>query len=193
MNKQQFMKELDKRLKGLSKEDRNDAIQYYEEFFADSGVGEKDDVIPLAGKPEEVARKIIGESVDKQDKKLEDEGGVGNSIKAVWLVILGIFAAPIALPLLITAGVLVFVFFVVMFALGISFAAVALTVIAMGFLLLPGVLWSSGAQAVVIIGMSLMCIGVGILFFYLVSAIFKAIANLSMKLFRKISKRRRTA
>lgn len=194
MNKQQFMKELNKRLKGLSEEDRKDALSYYEEFFEDSGVGEKDDVTNLTGKPEDVARKIIGESVDKQDKVMNDEGGIKNSMKAVWLVILGICAAPIAFPLLIVAVVLVFVFFVVMFSLGISFAAVAISMIAMGILLLIGMIWTSGAQLLVLLGMALICIGGGLLFFFLVSAVFKACGRLSLKLFRKITgKNRRVA
>ena len=44
MNKTEFLKALTKQLKYLPKEDREDAISYYSEYFEDSGIDDNEDV-----------------------------------------------------------------------------------------------------------------------------------------------------
>ena len=63
MNKSKFIKELKLRLRGLSKEDLDDAINYYEEYFLDSGVDDEEDVTQMVGDPKDVARKILEETL----------------------------------------------------------------------------------------------------------------------------------
>ena len=62
MNRADFVKELDKRLKYIPKEDREDAIEYYTELISDMGLGENDDVAAKLGSPKEVAKQIVDES-----------------------------------------------------------------------------------------------------------------------------------
>ena len=44
MNKNEFMESLKAKLLGLNQEDREDAINYYWEYFEEAGFGEESDV-----------------------------------------------------------------------------------------------------------------------------------------------------
>lgn len=59
MNKNEFMESLREKLAGLDAEDREDAINYYWEYFEEAGFGEESDVTKNVGNPEDVAAKII--------------------------------------------------------------------------------------------------------------------------------------
>ena len=59
MNKNEFMERLKEKLSKLSVEDREDAINYYWEYFEEAGFGEESDVTKNVGNPEDVAAKII--------------------------------------------------------------------------------------------------------------------------------------
>ena len=61
MNKEGFIKELDKRLKYIPKEDREDAIEYYTELISDMGLDEAHDITERLGSPKECAKKILDE------------------------------------------------------------------------------------------------------------------------------------
>ena len=59
MNKNEFMESLKEKLSKLNVEDREDAINYYWEYFEEAGFGEESDVTKNVGKPEDVVAKII--------------------------------------------------------------------------------------------------------------------------------------
>lgn len=59
MNKNEFMESLRDKLAKLNKEDREDAINYYWEYFEEAGFGDESDVTRNVGKPEDIAAKII--------------------------------------------------------------------------------------------------------------------------------------
>ena len=59
MNKNEFMESLKEKLSKLNVEDREDAINYYWEYFEEAGFGEESDVTKNVGNPEDVAAKII--------------------------------------------------------------------------------------------------------------------------------------
>lgn len=59
MNKDEFMEKLKEKLTKLNSEDREDAINYYWEYFEEAGFGEESDVTKNVGNPDEVAAKII--------------------------------------------------------------------------------------------------------------------------------------
>lgn len=98
MNKKSFMEELKRRLKHLPKEDREDAITYYEEYLEEMEVGEKEDVTEKIGNPKDIAREIIANCTEKHIESQKKQGGLRNSATAIWMIILGICAAPIAIP-----------------------------------------------------------------------------------------------
>ena len=51
MNKNEFMERLKEKLSKLSVEDREDAINYYWEYFEEAGFGEESDVTKNVGNP----------------------------------------------------------------------------------------------------------------------------------------------
>lgn len=72
MTKKEFMIELTGLLSKISEDERNDAINYYEDYFADAGI-EEDSLVPASvGTPKQVANKIIGEAVYGESPKQED-------------------------------------------------------------------------------------------------------------------------
>ena len=72
MNKNEFMESLKAKLAELNPEDREDAINYYWEYFEEAGFGEESDVSKSVGNPEDVAAKIIGASAYVNETRAED-------------------------------------------------------------------------------------------------------------------------
>lgn len=58
MNRKDFIGKLSMLLAGLPEGERREAVQYYEDYLSDAGVGPEEDVQPILGTPEEVAASI---------------------------------------------------------------------------------------------------------------------------------------
>lgn len=171
MNRETFLKQLERELRHIPAEDREDAISYYREYFEEMGVDEGLDVTQKMGSPKELARTIISEYADKYAdnyvEKQNREGGIKNSTTAVWMVILGIFAAPIALPFAFAGGALIFAFILVVFAIVASLFAVSLSAAAAGICMIPAIFVAGSlAQSVVCMGLTLVGAGLAIILFY---------------------------
>lgn len=96
MTKSEYMKKLSYSLRRLPKEDFNQAIDYFEEYFAEAGEENEQQAIEDLGSPEDAAKELI---MNLAEKNMEQPPKtVKHSFKAVWIGILGICAAPIALP-----------------------------------------------------------------------------------------------
>ena len=81
MNKNEFMESLKAKLAGINPEDREDAINYYWEYFEEAGFGEESDVTRSVGNPEDVAAKIIGASAYmKEDQEVNEKAEKADSI-----------------------------------------------------------------------------------------------------------------
>lgn len=165
MNRSEFFKKLEQGLTKVSKEERDAALDYYNEYFDDAGVENEQKVIEELGSPMQIAAKI---KADSAVKKLEGDANpsVKKGISAVWLVILAIFAAPIALPLAIGAAALAIGLLAaligIVIALVVSVAALfigAVVVIASGI----AVIATSVPTAIFSIGVGLLILGVSIL------------------------------
>ncbi len=145
MNKAEYLAELRHHLKRLPKSEIESAIKFYEEYFNDAGVQNEQRVVAELGTPSKLAAKIIGEYAvsDTAAKK------TGSTI---WLVILSVFAAPIALPIAIAVGA-------VLFALAITIGALCFSFVAVGF-------------ALGVSGLALIYVGFSMIFEHLGTAIF---------------------
>lgn len=167
MNKKRFLEELSRQLKHLPEEDRLDALAYYEEYLEETGLGENEDVTTLLGTPKEVAREIIGSCTEKRLEAHKEKGGVKNSATLIWLVILGICASPIAIPLLVVALFVIVVLLVAGVVLvgslifsGIAVALAGVVCLAISFVALG---FFNKLQC---IGMGLIFISLGVLFVF---------------------------
>lgn len=74
MTKSEFMRELTSLLSKIPEDERNDALQYYEDYFADAGIIDEMLVPNSIGTPQQVADKIIGEAIyGKSPEHMTDE------------------------------------------------------------------------------------------------------------------------
>jgi len=106
MNRHEFVAQLKTKLRSLPAEEIANAAAYYEEYFDDAGPENEESVIAELGSPSGIASKIIGEfAIRKVD---DGKGTTKAGLSAIWIVVLGIFASPIALPLAIAAVSVVF-------------------------------------------------------------------------------------
>lgn len=192
MNKNTFLSELSRKLRGLPKAEYDDAMNYYQEYLMDAGVDDVTDVTPLVGNVNEVAARILEECTDKQIEKTTTEGGVKNSTKAIWFLLLGIFAAPIAFPMAIVFAVVFFTVIVCVVALIIGLIATSIAIVAAGIMAIPAIFWAeTGSQALVLIGLALVAISLGVLMCIAFYKIGEAVVKGLIKLFRNIGQKRK--
>lgn len=130
MNKSEYIEQLKKHLRSLPKEDFQKAIEYYEEFFSDAGVENEMQVIEDLGTPEFAAKQIITNLAINNTK--EQPKDVRKGFSAVWVGILAICAAPIALPFALCAAMLVIMLFLTIIMLLFSFFLVGAVFIICG-------------------------------------------------------------
>ncbi len=166
MNREEYTKELKKRLEGLDENDIADAIAYCEEYFNEAESEEA--AIKELEAPAKFAAQLKAEAVIKEAKG-ENQRKQSSAIKSLFWIIMGICALPIALPLALTAAILVFVFFILLFVFimlaVVLFATCIYTAIASvisGFMNI-----TAPADLITHIGFSLICIGVAGLCFLL--------------------------
>ncbi len=194
MNKKVFLADLKQRLKHLPKEDREDALDYYEEYLQDMELDDTDDVIGKIGHPKDIAREIISNCTAKHIDNQKEEGGVKNSAMMIWLIILAVCAAPVALPIIGVVLILLFALLIVVislvFAIGIAgfaflFAGISSCIVgifALGF-----------AQKMVCTGIGLIGISIGLLFAIVTIKSAEWSIRGIAKLFQKIFMRKKVA
>lgn len=167
MNKDEYMKILPRELRRLPKEDYYKAIEYYNEYFDEAGPENEQQAIADLGAPEDAAKEILMSLAQKAAD--EPPKSVKRGLSAVWIGILGICAAPIALPLaaalIILVAALVLTIVIVLLAL----AASAVSVAAAGIIGIIGgiiLVFSYFADGLCNIGAGIFSLGIGILFTY---------------------------
>lgn len=174
MSKEEYLAELERNLRKLPEVEREEAMQYYREYLEEAGEN-AEEVIQKLGSPKDVANGIIRECAVKslavvgqgprQEEKKPKEPKKNSTATNIWLIVLGIFAAPIALPVAISVVAVLFAVFVTLAALCFSVAAVDVCLFAAGviaFVAGIGVAAVSPITAVFFIGCSLFAVGFGI-------------------------------
>lgn len=66
MNRQEFMKRLEELLQDISENEREEALQYYNDYFDDAGAENEAQIIEELGNPEQVARRSEERHVGKE-------------------------------------------------------------------------------------------------------------------------------
>lgn len=70
MDKKEFLEQLSNSLGSLPKEERDEALLYYEEFFEDAGTVYEQDVINELGSPQKLAESIMNDSAINDERGL---------------------------------------------------------------------------------------------------------------------------
>lgn len=170
MNKETFLKELEKRLRYIPAEDRADAIEYYEGYIQDMELAGDEDVVSKLGTPKEVAKTILDECTNKHIDRANEQKTVRSRATVAWLSVLGILSLPVSLPLAIGVIAVVLALAVAGLAVVISLIAAAVGIavggvasIFWGFFV-PGIgqkLFTIGTGLVLTGGAVLICLLIG--------------------------------
>ena len=167
MNKEEYMRQLKICLKRLPKEDWDQAVSYYEEYFADAGEENEARAIEDLGSPQEAADQIIQNLAFHYSE--EPVKNIGGGIHAVWIALLALFGVPVGLPLLLSGVVVVVCMFVAAWLLLAAFLLCgACFVIAGPLTIIAGftVLTKSIPVFLSCVGIGLLAIGGGSAFTY---------------------------
>lgn len=160
MNRHEFLSVLIGELRSIDPSELQNILQYYNEYFDDAGAENEAAVIAELGDPKALGAKLRASSAVRflEEKPTKS----GKSMKAVWIAILSIFAAPIALPIAIAIAAVAFSLFIVIislfitfFAMGITFGAGAL----LGFLASIVALVDTPAASISFLGVGLLMTG----------------------------------
>lgn len=192
MNRAQFMTRLRELLSDISESEREEALNYYEDYFDDAGEENEQEVIASLGSPEKVARTIkegLNDGNGEQgefsetgfqgyDNPVKDEVGQHTSGKfsdrvkglgtagIVLVLILAIFALPILGP--VCVGIISLIFGIVvtaltlLFALAIGGIALLITAVALFALAIPS-MFAEPIAGAALFGASFLLAGIGIL------------------------------
>ncbi|MFI3214518.1 MAG: DUF1700 domain-containing protein [Eubacteriales bacterium] len=186
MNKYEFLNELEQLLNAISFEEKEEALQYYRDYFEDAGLENEEDVIRALGTPGQVAGNISSGLSDENREKGEfnETGFEGyyaepksevqniktiskfNSAMLILLIIAGVFISPFLGA--VGSGVLgifsTIVIIVICIIFGTAIAGIAIIVVGT-MLLLAGIttMISSFYGGVCIVGAGFFLLGLGIL------------------------------
>jgi uncharacterized membrane protein len=196
MNKQQFIMELRNSLKSFSLEEVKKIIDYYEELIEEKkeeGLKEEE-IINDFGDIKSIVHAVTADLMIERTNTYESNENKVNKTNNVknFFIILGICASPILLPLGIGFFAIFLSLAVVFISLIFSFGVTAIVLLAM---IIPGVIQvvASGAgSAYIIIYISGMLLGSGIMILLTIGTIHlgKYLLNLIIKAFSKAVKKR---
>ena len=165
MNRKEFMAELERQLARIDDREREEAIAYYNEYFDEAGPENEARVIEELGSPVRVAAQIKADAAVK-GMGSKEAPSVKKGISTIWFVILGIFALPIALPIVFAVFTVCIGLLVAAFAIVVSLVAAFVATIAIGvfaFVAGVGVLFASVPTGLFFMGGGLIAAGVSLL------------------------------
>ena len=164
MDREQFLWELRARL-----EDRipprylEEVMANYAAYFEDAGPEREAEVIAGLGGPAQVARQILGEAALRDVKH---RGGRNTGLKTLGLVLLALFASPIAIPFAILVAavacalvVAILAVFVSIFGAGVACVGAGMLSAAAGF----GQVLHHWSSTVYLLGRGMVSAGAGVL------------------------------
>lgn len=192
MNRNTYLKELERQLSRLPHAERENVLLYYTEHFQEAGEENEAQVIKDLGTPSQVASAVLS---DYTIKRLDHaESSIKKGIPALWFAILAIFTLPITFPLAIALFAVVFSLVIV---LGSIIFAIIATIIALFFAGLVSIvtgiilLFINVPTGLFVLGIGLMTSGIALLIFEPSLALAKSGVRGLIALVKKVFKRRK--
>ena len=189
MNKSEFLKELEKNLKGLPKEDIDERIEFYSEMIDDrveEGKTEEEAVEEI-GTVEEVVREIAEDTplLELVKKKMKPKRSL-----SAWEIVLIVLGFPVWFPLLVTFSVLAIVCYILVWVLVIVTYSVEIALIAVGVAGVFGSLFLAFTGVFQLSNFALGLVGLGgaCLFYFVCVKATKLTLKLSKNIFIGIKK-----
>lgn len=179
------MSQLKNKLRKLPHQEYIDAINYYEQYFEDAEDEQK--ALDKLQSPDKIAARILADFADEAPAK--------SSFKVLWIIILSLFAAPIAIPIAIVLGFIAIAIIVTIIAI------VSAVILSGGAIIFVGIvggiaslsfIFSSFPTTLYFVGVGLLTLSLGVLFIHyticLIKIIFKGLNKLFSKILRRSSK-----
>ena len=192
INKVEYLRQLAQKLSALPKNERQDALEYYDGYLSDAE--DEQEAITQLGSPGEVASDILADYMSQKpiqgyaNFKTRKQGA-----KVAWAFLIGIFALPIGLPLLIGVIAVAFSLFITLGAVIVAFGASALTVAVVGvgsMIVSPFIMIQSFSGGLLALGHGLVSLGIGILLFKLCNVLIGGFTFIGRATGKKISRRK---
>ena len=140
MNRKDFIQKLRRELAKLPAEEREAAIEYYEEYFDEVGPEGEQELLQQLGSPKRVAAQIKSDYAARLLDG-EERQPVKKGLSAAWWVVIGVCSAPVSIPVAVMLVVLAISIFFVFIAVVISvFAAIAGALVCAVAILIFGVM-----------------------------------------------------
>ncbi|CEP80921.1 DUF1700 domain-containing protein [Paraclostridium sordellii] len=187
MNKKEFLKELNKKLKHLPENERIDAVKYYEEYFEDAQINEDIDVLCELSTPSEIASQILSEYSIKEKNK--ESKNIKTKISSIWFVLLAILVSPISLPITILLILVIIIGLFAIFLVGFVFLVVAASLIGSGvYIIFSGIgyIFTDINSTLISLGLGAIFIGISVLAIILIVIGLRKIFSLTFYFFNKI-------
>ena len=202
MSKEEYLNQLHKYLRKLPRQDYEDAMEYFTEYFQETDEEGAAELMKELGTPKEAARELMANLLDKkieEHQNYETDGYTraekkGSGKHVIWIALLVLFAAPVGAPLLVALAAVVLSLVVCMLAILLCVVLLAAClviiggkIIARGILAVP----ISMSGFAMLTGSGLLAMGVGILGGLLCIYLCKWSSMLIAKLVRRITNRKR--
>lgn len=192
MSREEYLRALSRELRRLPKDEYEKAMDYYVEYFEEAGPEREQEIIMDLGSPKDVAAQIIMDAaVERMNKPTKS---MKRGLSTVWMIVLAVCAAPIALPfaiaiLAVAGSILIAAGAVLLCALLVEAGAVAAGVVAVvgGIVLL----FSHPLSALTVTGMGLFMIGISILGAFALCLFFRGMIHVIQALFQRIIRRKK--
>lgn len=202
MSREEYLNQLHKYLRKLPRQDYEDAMEYFTEYFQETDEEGAVELMKELGTPKEAARELMANLLDKKiedHQSYEADGQTraeqkGSGKHILWIALLVLFAAPVGAPLLVALAAVVL-------ALAVCVLAILLCVVllAASLVLIGGKIVARGILAVpvsmsgfaMLTGSGLLAVGAGILGVLLCVYLCKWSGVLIAKLVRRIADRKR--
>lgn len=194
MSRAEFMRQLEQALSRVPKGERDSVLAYYNEYFDEAGEENEQEVLSRLDSPQTIASQIMADFAVKTMGK-DSMPTVKKGVSAIWLIVLALFAAPIALPIAIAVAALMFAMVVTVAAVMFAMLLCVLSVFVVGVVFVGtglAILFAQPLVAIGVVGVGFALIGMtlllGILVVFVGRAIFSALANVLSRVLKKKSK-----
>ena len=176
MKREEFLKQLEQLLDGISEEEKADALAFYRSYFEDAGEENEESVIAELESPEKVAQSI------KKNLGMEKENGSYGMpadqnpewnknddmfVKSAAAIVVVVLTSPFWLTLLLVVASLLLAVVATLFGIAVAVVAVMASLVFAGFLLIGfgcSTLFTGGvAVGLGLTGAGLLVLGLGIL------------------------------
>lgn len=201
MNAQEkYIKELKRYLKPLTPEERDDAIEFYDEYISDAGLMTKGAIEDKLGTPRQLGHQILAErsiKVNNEEKSNGQPASTHSSWKVFWLVLIAIVTSPVTF--LLSLGALIILICAVAAVFGITVGIIGTLfglIVATGITIFTGLSLLATATMVGIfyLGIGITMLGAFLLIipvsYWVIRWLAQVVANLSKYIYQKLVKRR---